>query len=172
MLYFISDLFHQFPILLNIFHWLVVILSDIFHYISCHQSYLSDPFRQILCQSYPCHLYNSIFQHFKFSIPSVNLSSRFSLLFLSIMLCYIFINCCIISFVFFLILSSLLRFIFLRCQIILFFIFFFIHIFTYIMVRLLFILIQHWVLFIFITFFLVLSSITVGGGLKNDPVNP
>ena len=59
LLYFLSDLFHQFLILLNIFHLLVFILSNIFHHISCHKPYLSDLFHQTLCQYTIYHSGNS-----------------------------------------------------------------------------------------------------------------
>ena len=89
--------------------------SDLFHHISCHQSYLSDLFHLILYQSNP-YLYQDVlyFHHM-----------------LSFVLC------------FFLVPSILLISIFLRCQVIFFIILFSVHIFTYRIVQLVFVIIQH-----------------------------
>ena len=47
---FLSNIFHQFLILIILNHLLWFLLSDLFHHIIYHQSYLSDFFHQILSQ--------------------------------------------------------------------------------------------------------------------------
>ena len=65
---FLSDLFHQFLILLNSFYLLVFFVSDIFHRISCYQPYLFYLFYQIICRQLIFH------HHFQLYILSISLS--------------------------------------------------------------------------------------------------
>ena len=92
LLYFLSDIFHQFSIILNIFQLLLFILSDLFHHISCDRHYLSDLFCHIFCEYF---LYQSGKSFFQISIllyhQLIFLHSFH--LFLSITHCFIFVMC-------------------------------------------------------------------------------
>ena len=164
LLYSVSNFIHQSFVLLNILHFLVFSLSDLFHHISCHKPYLSDLFYMIFCQYFLYHSWK-FFPNFKTSLSSVNLSSSFSPIFFSLSCCVIFsayniffpyyLFCPLLSVQLFLCQMSndiLYHFFtgFFNCCLTIF------HIV---------------VLFIFVTFFLVFLSIIIGHFLKKDPVN-
>ena len=95
LLFFLSDIFHQFRIILNIYNVLVFLLSDLFYHISCHKSYLFDLFHQVLCQYYIYHFWNLILPVSKCLYHKL-ISLYYFHQFFSIMLCYIFIICYIL----------------------------------------------------------------------------
>ena len=160
MLYFISYIFNQFTILLHIFHFILFLLSDIFHHISCHKPYLSDLFHQILFQYYLYPSFNSFYPISKLLYHQLIVTHHFQPFF-SIMLCYIFIICdfsplssVLSSVAYWVLSSSYVKLSFLS--------FYFSHIFSYIgLLNYCSSIFNIGVLFIFINFFLVLSSIVI-----------
>ena len=147
-MYFLSDLPHQFRIILTLFHLFFFLQSGLFHHISCRWSYQSDLFRQIPYQSYLYHLwdsdlFNQIYCHWSYLSDLFHkIISRYYLYLYHAILYFHHMLYFLLSF--FLVSSILLSYILLRCQIIFLIFFFFVHIFKYQMVQLLFIIIQHW----------------------------
>ena len=122
---------------------LVFAVSDLFNNIYCHKLYLPDLFCQILCQYYLYHFWSLISLISKLLYHQLNYLHHLQLLSLYHSVLY-FNRMLYLSIVVFPVFSSLLSSIFLICQIIFFIILFSVYIFTYWMVRIVLIYIQHW----------------------------